>query len=205
MTLAYLVIRSFIADPAGFAHSRHITTKLYESFGARFLVRSDQLKTPSGVGADFALTVAEFPSMAAVDRLLASPESSALQQAAKRKAALDIWAAAGVEVPERAPPAPGARAYILCHVPQDAAASMPAVEKQLAPFAVSRTGRYLIRSTGVRNASGTASVHGLLFMEFPSMEHLRDAFRLTGGLDIPETPPVAPPFDLWIAPGMPPV
>lgn len=201
MTLGYLIVRSFITDAQEYEQNRYVVGKLMETFGGRYLVRTNQVETLVGGMAGFTLTVAEYPSPADLDLLLTTPEHGPLLQALIGQGTKDVWAVAGVEVPESAPPSGGPRGYALALVqvpPQRPLGS----DRQLIHSALAaHGGRILIGSDQVRVVTGTAQIRRLILVEFPSMSKLTSALpasdsatqKLWRNVGVQE---------LWAAPGV---
>lgn len=204
MALGYVIVRSFITDTYRFGHSRHIFTRLCESYGGKFLVRSDQVEQLIGEGPPvFALTIVEFPTPASVGLLLSSAESADLQRAAESQAGLDLWTAPGVEVPDSVPPASGPLGYVLAREHSDDGKPLESARNLIRAALTAHGGRYLVSSDQVWVAAGEAKVSRLTLIEFPSMAELREALA---GADIRSVKGMWQSqgvLDLWAAPGLP--
>ncbi len=199
MTLGYVIVRSFITDAEAFEQHRYVIGKLMETFGGRYLIRTDRVGTLVGGESGFTLTVAEYPSLAAVDLLLTTPEHGPLHQALVGQGTKDVWAVSGVEVPESAPPSAGPRGYALA-LAHGAPRQPPESNRTLIGSTLRpHGGRTLIGSDQVRVVAGTAQVRQLVLVEFPSLPKLAAALPASAAQSLWRNLGVQ---QLWTAPGI---
>ena len=207
MTPGYIVLRSFITDPQAFAQRRHIFAKLIQNSGGRFLVRSDRFEVLAGGVSGFLLTVVAYPSLAAMEVILSSPEREALEEDVRGKASLDIWSVSGLEAPATAPPhtpPPSAepRGYLLARASVPSLRRPDADRDPIEDALGAEGGRVLIRTNQVRLVAGPTEVPRLTLIEFPSLPKLRAALPSSDAASTRALWQNLGVLDLWLAPGV---
>jgi uncharacterized protein (DUF1330 family) len=202
MPFGYLIARTFITNWERFEERRPISARLLQNFDGHYLARSKDVQTVVGGVTGFAMSITQFPTIAALERLLTSPEWSALVTDMAQYAHVDLWGAPGVVSPGSELPGNGPRGYIVARARVSGHRRIQRPGDLLETTVIAGGGRILIRTGQIQVVKGDADVDWITVIETPTMQVIHE--NLPG----PESPTGSALYrsldvqDLWAVPGV---
>ena len=96
---AYLISRLKVLDPVRFEEYRRLSIPLANSYGARYLARSDAVSCLEGSYDGRRLVIIEFPSLAKLHAFYDSPEYRQARRWREGACEIDLWVIDGLPPP----------------------------------------------------------------------------------------------------------